>query len=110
MVAVAFVALMSGAILLYAWHYFRETRAALWWAGADFVLGCSIVLLAIGSGSGNPSVFVTGLTFLCVASTLTWAGARSFDGHRISPLFLALGTITWIGVRISQKRDSGFAN
>jgi hypothetical protein len=33
MVAGAFVALMSGAVLLYAWYQYRETRAALWWAG-----------------------------------------------------------------------------
>jgi diguanylate cyclase (GGDEF)-like protein len=99
MIAGAFVALMSGALLLYAWYQYRETRAALWWAGADFVLACAIVLLAIGSGTAEPLIFFAGLTLICVSSTLTWAGARSFDGYTIPPLLLTLGTILWIGAQ-----------
>jgi diguanylate cyclase (GGDEF)-like protein len=97
MVAGAFVALMSSALLLFAWYQFRETAAALWWAGADFVLACAIVLMAVGSGIDKPLIFVCGLTLLCASSALTWAGARSFDGNAALPLFLALGTLVWIG-------------
>jgi len=99
MIAGAFLALMSGALLLYAWYQYRETRAALWWAGADFVLALGIVALAVGSGADEPLIHVTGIILICVSSTLTWAGARSFDGHDVSPVFLALGPVIWIGVR-----------
>ena len=96
MVAGAFVALMSSAFLLYAWSQHRETRAALWWAGADFVLACGIVVLALGSGADQPMLLVAGSAFMCVSSTLTWAGARSFDARAISPVLLALGVVMWI--------------
>jgi diguanylate cyclase (GGDEF)-like protein len=99
MVAGAFVALMSGTFLLYAWYQYRETRAALWWAGADFVLACGIVMLAVGSGADEPLILVTGITLMSVSSSLTWAGARSFDGHDVSPAFLALGNIICIGTQ-----------
>jgi diguanylate cyclase (GGDEF)-like protein len=96
MVVGAFVSLMSGALLLFAWYQYRETAAALWWAGADFVLACAIVLIAVGSGTDVSLIFVVGLTLLCASSALTWAGARSFYGHAVLPLFLLLGPAIWI--------------
>ena len=96
MIAGAFVALMSAALLLFAWYQLRETAAALWWAGADFVLACAIVLMALGSGVDNPLIFTAGLTLLCASAALTWAGARSFDGDAISPFILGLGASIWI--------------
>ncbi len=83
-------------MLLYAWHQYRDTRAALWWAGAEFMLACGIVLIAIGSGTDTPLIFKAGLTLLCTSSASTWAGARSFDGRSISPALLCLGTLVWL--------------
>lgn len=97
MVAGAFVALMSGAILIFAWYQYRETRAALWWAGADFALACGIVLLAVGTDKAP--IFSVGLALLCMASALSWAGARSFDGHPIKAFVLVLGTAVWVAAQ-----------
>ncbi len=90
MVAGAFVALMSGALLLFAWYQYRETAAALWWAGADFILGCAIVSLAVGSGTDTPLVFFCGLTLpVCSIRGIDLGRcARSFDGETVSPLLL----------------------
>lgn len=104
MVAGAFVALMSGAFLLLAWYQYRETHAALWWAGADFGLACGILVLAVGNATSEPLMHATGSGLLWISSALTWVGARSFDGHEVSPRFLALGAIVWIAaLRLSSS-------
>jgi diguanylate cyclase (GGDEF)-like protein len=104
MVAGGFVALMSGAFLLYVWRQYRETRAALWWAGADLFLACGLVALAIGSGADDRLILIAGSAFMCLSSILTWAGARSFDRHEVSPAFLALGALIWVGAQWLPNR------
>jgi diguanylate cyclase (GGDEF)-like protein len=53
-------------------------------------------MLVAGGGAGTPGLFAAGLTGMCISSTLTLAGARSFDGRTISPLILVLGTSIWL--------------
>ncbi|MGD9920951.1 MAG: diguanylate cyclase [Pseudorhodoplanes sp.] len=98
MLAGAFVASFCAALLLVAWYQYRETRAALWWAGADATLACAVALMAVGSAVQRDRLYLLGLTLLCVSAALTWAGARSFDGRRIQPGFLVAGSLLWIAV------------
>jgi diguanylate cyclase (GGDEF)-like protein len=107
MVAGAFVALMSSAVLLYGWYHLRETEAALWWSAAAFLTGVSIILLAIGPQFGSPWPVRAALTMLILASALTWAGARVFDGLSTPPVWLFGGTALWIaGFAIHYTPDT----
>ncbi|CAN5255219.1 GGDEF domain-containing protein [soil metagenome] len=98
MLAGAFVSCCSGALLLFAWYQYRETKAALWWAGADALLAAAIVLMAVGSTNGHHLLFFIGLTLLCVSAALSWGGARCFEGHKVDPILLAAGPALWLAV------------
>ena len=99
MLAGAFVASFSGALLLFAWYLYRETSAALWWGAADAALACAIVFMAVGAANGHRLLFLAGLTLLCVSSAFSWAGSRSFDGRRIHPVLLIAGTVVWLAAQ-----------
>ena len=96
MVAGAFVASFSAALLLFAWYQYRETNAALWWAGADASLACALVLMVIGATGSNIWPFDISMVLMILASTFAWGGARSFDTRRAGLAGLVGGTLIWI--------------
>ena len=106
MIAGSFVAAMCGLLLVFAWWQYRETHAALWWAGCDFALAAGVLLLALGFIHSMPLLFATGLTLLVVSPSLIWAAARSFRERRIPPAALAAGTIVWL-LSVGTLRSAG---
>ncbi|MDP3895526.1 MAG: GGDEF domain-containing protein [Mesorhizobium sp.] len=98
MIASAFVSLVSGTLLVVAWLHYRESQAALWWAGANVALAAAIVLVALGSVVAGDAIYFMGMTLLCVSSAFTWAGARAFQRHRIMPVHMLAGPALWLAV------------
>lgn len=106
MIAGSFVAAMCGLLLVFAWWQYRETRAALWWAGGDFALAAGILLLALGFIHDMPLLFTASLTLLVVSLALVWAAARSFREQSIPPAALAAGTLVWL-LSLAMLRSAG---
>jgi diguanylate cyclase (GGDEF)-like protein len=106
MIVGSFVAAMCGLLLVFAWWRYRETNAALWWAGGDFALAASVLLLALGFIHDMPLLFTSGLTLLVVSPSLIWAAARSFRERPIPPAALAGGTIAWL-LSVATLRSAG---
>jgi diguanylate cyclase (GGDEF)-like protein len=106
MIVGSFVAAMCGLLLVFAWWRYRETDAALWWAGGDFALAASVLLLALGFIHDMPLLFTSGLTLLVVSPSLIWAAARSFRERPIPPAALAGGTIAWL-LSVATLRSAG---
>lgn len=95
MIAGAFVAACSAVLLLFAWSQYRETSAALWWAGADTATASAVVMLIVSFAVDHRPLFLMALTLLQVASAMVWAGARAFDHHRINVLLFLGGMLPW---------------
>jgi diguanylate cyclase (GGDEF)-like protein len=100
MLSGGFVACCAGALLLLAWWQYRESVAALWWAGADATMAFALALMAIGAAADNAPSIRLGLALLCLSSSLSWAGARAFDGLTIHPVLLMLGTAVWVAADV----------
>ncbi len=96
MLAASFVAAVSGAFLLFAWLQNRESKAPLWWAGADLALAVGVPLLSSsGAAFGLPSV-VLGIVFLNLSPAMIWAAAVACNDRRPSPAIVAAGAIIWL--------------
>lgn len=103
MVAGAFVASFGAALLLFAWYQYRETRAALWWSAADALLACAVILLVVGFEESSGLPFQSGMTLFLLSAALSWAGMRSFDGHRIPVIVLLGGPAVWLLAHAVQR-------
>jgi diguanylate cyclase (GGDEF)-like protein len=109
MIAGAFAAAMSGALLLFAWWHFRETSAAVWWAAGDFALALGVLLLALGFIGKSVLVFLMGLTFIAGSPALTWVGALTFRGRPVRPPLVCMGLFVWaatVGTRPLHGLDA----
>ncbi len=109
MIAGSFVAAMCGLLLMFAWWQYRETNAALWWAGGDFALGTGVILLALGFIHEAPPLFLAGLTCLVVSPILVWAAARSFRERRVPLLAIFGGIGVWF-LSVAALRTYGLEN
>ncbi len=80
MLAGAFVALLAGAMLVFAWHQYRELSAVLWWAGGNFLMAFGVACLAIGGVNGSDAVVGLGFALLAASPALIWTSARLLNG------------------------------
>lgn len=76
MLAGSFVALLSGAMLVFAWHQYREMSPVLWWAASDFVLAPGIAFLAFGGVRSSQPLLAAGFACLVLSPALLWTSAR----------------------------------
>ncbi len=94
----SFVALLSGAMLVFAWYQYREMSPVLWWAAADFVLAAAIALLAFGGVAANGPMLALAFGCLAGSSALVWASARRFNGLKPHYGLMLLGPAIVLGV------------
>lgn len=78
----AFVALLSGALLVFAWQQYREMSPVLWWAASNVVLSFGITLLAFGGVRSDSFLLAAGFAALTLSPALLWTSARLFNGLR----------------------------
>ena len=88
MIANAYVALLSGAMLVLAWTAYRDMKPVLWWAGSSLSQFPAILLLAGGPAGSARSATVAGLVLLTLAAALLLHAVRRFEGRR--PIYLLI--------------------
>jgi diguanylate cyclase (GGDEF)-like protein len=106
----AFITVMSGMLLLFAWLQNRgEPALALW--GLGYLLATSgAVCLVHGVPGVSGWSIVAGNALLCCAYGVMWAGARSFEGRYANlPLILAGAGIWLVACQIPNFDQSGEA-
>ncbi len=95
-IVTVFVAASGGLLLLFAWLQNRNERAlALWGTGyLTGSLGAGLLPLH-GVVSDAWSVGMAN-TLICCAYGIMWAGARSFEGRRVSIAATFAGAMVWL--------------
>jgi diguanylate cyclase (GGDEF)-like protein len=91
----AFITVISGALMMFAWlQNRREPALALW--GLAYLIGAVGGACLVRSAPSVPTWSIcAGNALLCCAYGTMWAGARSFEGRRAPlPLILA-GAAVW---------------
>ncbi len=87
----ATIAAASGAFMFSSWLSHRESRALLWWAGAN----CASAAAMLAIGTRGTALDIVGIVVaplaIVVAATLIWSAVRSFAGRPIPPLVLVAG-------------------
>lgn len=91
-----FVSVTGGLLLLFAWMQNRsEPSLALW--GLSYLIGSAGVgLMALGGTSPESWSICIANTLICSAYGVMWAGARSFEGRRVSVTLIAAGPVVWL--------------
>src|SRR5437868_5733071 len=87
----AFVALLSGALLVFAWQQYREMSPVLWWAASNFVLSVGIALLAFGGVRSDDGLLALGFVALSFSPALLWTSARLFNGLKPHLVIVLVG-------------------
>jgi len=92
----AFITVISGLLLLFAWLQNRgEPALALW--GLGYLLGTVGAAFLVRSSSAVPAWSIcAGNALFCCAYGTMWAGARSFEGRRAPLPLVVAGTAIWI--------------
>jgi diguanylate cyclase (GGDEF)-like protein len=95
-VVTVFVTALLGALLVFAGLQNRSIRAPMWWGAAQIVGAAG---LALASSRGAIPDFVSidlANALILLAYGLTWAGARIFDGRKVSPLVVVFAPVVWL--------------
>lgn len=90
----AFVCVLCGGFLSFAWWQYRAT-AAIWWAAAFLTLGLAVSWLA-ASFFAHPAFFPIGLILLIASPALVWCGVCRFFGTPIRALPIAAAFALWL--------------
>lgn len=90
------VSVTGGLLLLFSWMQNRsEPALALW--GLSYLIGSTGVgLMALGKMSPNGWSICLANALICFAYGVLWAGARSFEGRRVSPVLIGAGAVVWL--------------
>jgi diguanylate cyclase (GGDEF)-like protein len=90
------VSVTGGLLLLFSWMQNRsEPALALW--GLSYLIGSvGVGLMALGRTGPNGSLVCVANALICLAYGVLWAGARGFEGRRISPALIAAGAVIWL--------------
>lgn len=92
----AFIALISGALMLFAWLQNRSERALALW-GMAYLIGTVGGACLTRSEPNVPTWSIClGNALLCCAYGTMWAGARSFEGRRAPLPLIVAGAGIWI--------------
>jgi diguanylate cyclase (GGDEF)-like protein len=87
----AFVALLSGALLIFAWQQYREMSAVLWWAASNVFLSFGVALLAFGGVWAEDGLLAVGFVCLTLSPALLWTSARLLNGLKAGTVSVLLG-------------------
>src|SRR2546430_16063070 len=95
-VVTVFVTALLGALLVFAGLQTRSIRAPMWW-GAAQIVGAAGFALAPSRGAIPDFVSIDiANALILLAYGLTWAGARIFDGRKVSPLVVVFAPVVWL--------------
>src|SRR5271154_1478374 len=97
-VVTVFITALLGALLVFAGLQNRSIRAPMWWGSAHIVNAAGLGLL---TSQGAAPDFVTNdiaNALVLFGYSLTWSGARVFDGRKIHPPLLLLAPAIWLGL------------
>jgi diguanylate cyclase (GGDEF)-like protein len=92
----AFITVISGALMLFAWLQNRsEPALALW--GLGYLIGTAGGACLVRGSADVPTWSIcAGNALLCCAYGTMWAGARSFEGRRPRLALVVAGAAIWI--------------
>lgn len=109
-IVTVFVAALLGALLVFGGLQNRSVRAPMWWGAAHIInAGGFALLTARGDMPTLLSIDVANALVL-LGYSLTWTGARVFDGRPIRPVLVLVAPLTWMALcRIPVFADDAAA-
>jgi diguanylate cyclase (GGDEF)-like protein len=97
-VVTVFVTALLGALLVFAGLQNRSIRAPMWWGAAHIVGASGLGLLTSVGAMPNFISNDVANALVLLSYSLTWTGARVFDGRRVKPLLILLAPAIWLGL------------
>jgi diguanylate cyclase (GGDEF)-like protein len=95
-VVTVFVTALLGALLVFAGLQNSSIRAPMWW-GAALIVGAAGLGFASSHGSAPKAISVDIANALVLMGySLTWGGARVFDGRRVPLVLLLFPSVLWL--------------
>jgi diguanylate cyclase (GGDEF)-like protein len=92
-----FTPVLAGGLLLLSWLQHRRIAALAWW-GSGFIVASIATAVAVVARGVIPDFWsiVVGNALLAAAYGLLWAGARKFNGEKVSAIWTLAGVPVWI--------------
>lgn len=85
----AFIAAVSGTLLVLAWSAYRDMKPVLWWAAASLLQGLAHALLPLSAMLAVDALRPVGLVGVVGSAALLWHAARLIEGYgKGAPLVL----------------------
>jgi diguanylate cyclase (GGDEF)-like protein len=100
----ALISFLSAGILAVAWWVYRETGAALYWCGAELMMGVAIAMIAMQEILPDAAGRLVTPLFI-MAGALIWGGARRFDHHTARLPVMLAGVVAWLVASVFIDRD-----
>jgi diguanylate cyclase (GGDEF)-like protein len=91
-----YVEAILGLLLLFAWAQNTQIHAVAWWGFAHLIRAASIVLFGMYDQAPDLITIDLANAMLFTAFSVTWTGARVFDGRPVEPVYLVTGAVIWL--------------
>src|SRR5664280_1724996 len=91
-----YVEAILGLLLLFVWVQNTAIRAVAWWGFAHLIRAASIVLFGMYGSAPDLVTIDFANALLSTAFSVTWTGARVFDGRPVEPVYLVTGAVIWL--------------
>lgn len=78
----AFIASVCGILLIYAYFYYRDAPAAIWWGVSQLILATGILMSLTGGITGDDRVTAGAFVLFVLCAATQWYGTRLLTGSR----------------------------
>ena len=78
----ALLNLFSGALLTYAFLYYKDAPAALWWGISHIILGIGVLASMAGASTGLDWITAIAFVIFLICAAVQWHGTRLLVGAR----------------------------
>jgi len=89
------LAVVLGALLMFAWTLNRKVSALLWWGAAYCLIASGFAVVGLGRPYNNYPALLAGNALGLLSYAALYAGCRIFNGRKGFPLPILTGAALW---------------
>lgn len=101
----AFVAAVSGTLLVLAWSAYRDMTPVLRWAGASYLQSLGLAFLPLSGMLSLGALHPIGLSCVVGSAALLWHSVRLIEGHGPSRILALAGPLVVFAAILAAGQD-----
>src|SRR5690606_16368911 len=101
----AFVAAVSGSLLVLAWSAYSDMKPVLWWAAASFLQRVGLALLPLNTMLSFGALRPTGLLCVVGSAALLWHSVRLIEGYWPRRTLVLAGPLVVVAAIMAVPQD-----